>query len=244
MERIGKKNFLVVGGTRGIGLAFVQDLLKLGHRVSIVGRSPPSPRLLKNGSVRFFPCDLLDPKDVQTFLKLFRGSHRKLNHIVFFQRYRGPKEGNWEGELSVSLRATSQIIEGVKTLLQKNRDSSVVVVASNAASLIAPEQPLSYHVAKAGICQLVRYYAFHLGHRGIRVNSVSPNAVLKDARRYEGEKAKWQALKKASPLGRVGNIGDVVSAVRFLCGPEASYITGHDLVVDGGSSLSTPGGRR
>jgi len=98
---------------------------------------------------------------------------------------------------------------------------------------------VSYHVAKAALSQMVRYYAVALGPLGIRVNCVSPGTIMKEEAQsfYAAHPELWELYGRIIPLGRMGSAGEVARAIAFLCSPEAGYITGQELVVDGGLSV-------
>ena len=157
--------------------------------------------------------------------------------VVFLQRFRGVGDA-WEGEIATTLTATKTIIDGLVGHFDP-AGGAIVIVGSNAGRFVARDQPLSYHVAKAGLIQMMRYYAATLGRAGIRVNAVSPCAVLKDESRHHYlENESLHALyRRITPLGRMGTADEVARVIAFLCGPHSSFVTGQELYVDGGMSL-------
>ncbi len=235
-----RQHSLIVGGTRGSGRVLVRTLAKQDHRLSVIGRRVPSELYRQNPNVAYWSVDLSSRERLLKVLREIVRKNGKLNNLVFFQRYRGDGD-NWIGEINTSLTATKDVIE----LLANDFDSSsenfnsIVIISSLASSLIAEEQPLSYHVAKAGLNQMVRYYAVLLGPKGIRTNGVSPGAVLKEEARdfYLSNAKLYNLYKRFTPLRRMGTSEDIAHVIAFLCSPQASFITGQNIVVDGGLSL-------
>ncbi len=228
---------LVIGGTRGMGRSLVSRLLKDGHTVSIVARRPATdPEHLANPKARHWQADIAVPEQIQPTLSEIVRERGKIQGLVFLQRYRGEGDA-WEGELAVSVKATRDIIDFLSPEFSGN--GSIVIVNSNAAEIIVDEQPLSYHVAKAALLQLVRYYAVKLGPENIRVNGVCPITTLKiESRDHYLNNPDLVALyKKMIPLGRLGTADEIANIIAFLCSTESSYLTGQNLTVDGGISL-------
>ncbi len=232
-----KRHALVVGGTRGAGRLAVRRLIAEGYRVSVLARNPPSPARNKPDAGRYWQADLNDPVALQAAITAITRARGPLHSVAFFQRYRGTGDA-WQGEIETSLTGTRTLIE---MLVQKFnlRDAAIVIVSSVNASLISRHLPLGYHVAKAGLNQIVRYYAVALGARGIRVNSVSPGTFLKEESQHVilAKPKLVDLYQRIIPLGRLGRADEVVEAVTFLAGPRSSFITGQDLVVDGGLTL-------
>lgn len=237
-ENSKEKHTLVVGGTRGSGRFLVKAMVRENHVVSVIGRRPPSEPDQQLPNVHHWTVDLSDEGRISEVWGDIIDRNGKLNNLVFFQRFRG--EGDlWAGEIETTLTATKNAIERLSCEFDTTGEPAIVIVSTLASDLIADDQPLSYHVAKAGLNQMVRYYAVALGPKGIRVNAVSPGIVLKEeAQEFYRENPQLQErYSRLTPLGRMGTPEDIAQAIVFLCGPRASFITGQNLVVDGGVSL-------
>lgn len=228
----------MIGGTRGIGRAFVKLIAGTERAVSVVGRSSGAPASLTGTGVRYYSMDVLDEDRVKLTLAEVVGGTGKLSHLVFFQRYRGTGDG-WVEEWQTGLSATKNVIERLAGEFDGTGANSIVVVGSVASRYIVSEQSVGYHVAKAGLTQLVRYYAVALGPAGIRVNSVSPGTVLKEESKhfYLQNQPLIDLYTRITPLRRMGTAEEVAEVIAFLCSSQASFVTGQDLVIDGGLSL-------
>jgi NAD(P)-dependent dehydrogenase (short-subunit alcohol dehydrogenase family) len=228
---------LIVGGTRGIGLASARTFAAQGRAVTLIGRRRPElgPDLAGG---RFLAADLSRPGEVVEQARQVCRERGRLTALVFAQRYRGDGDP-WAGEIQTTLSATKELIEGLAPLFDPEAGGAIVAVSSNAGDFVARNQPVGYHVAKAGLNQLVRYYATALGPRNIRVNAVSPCTVLKEESKhfYLGNEKLQELYRRITPLGRMGTAEEVAGVIAFLCGEEASFITGQNLYVDGGMSL-------
>lgn len=230
---MSKKCSLIIGGTKGIGFSVARQLAR-HHRVYIIGREKPT-HTVKN--LHYFPGDLLNAESIYKTLDAVIEDGGKLNYLLFFQRYRGAQE-SWSGELQVSLTATKQVIEYLSEKFA-SQEASIVLISSINASMISGHLSLGYHIAKAGLVQMARYYAIRLGPKGIRVNSLSLGTILKEeSKKFLLKNRDLVSFHKyQAPLRRMGTTKDVANVVGFLCSSKSSFITGQDIVMNGGVSL-------
>ena len=144
----------------------------------------------------------------------------------------------WSGEIETSLTATKTIVEALQDQFAEG-EKSIVVVSSIAGTLVGAYLPVGYHAAKAALCHMVRYWAVVLGPLGIKVNSVSPGTVLKEESKafFVGDKALSDLYRRITPLRRFGHAREVAQVISCLCSERMSFVTGQDIVVDGGVSL-------
>jgi NAD(P)-dependent dehydrogenase (short-subunit alcohol dehydrogenase family) len=227
---------LVVGGTRGIGRELVDLFVREGHKVSVIARRLPESKAARKG-VRYWPVDIRDEVVLRAVLVRLTKESGKINHLVFFQRFRGEGD-SWRGEIETSLSATKAVVEALQDKFGSG-EKAIVVVSSINGALIAGHLPIGYHVAKAALQQMVRYWAVTLGGRGIRVNSVSPGTVLKEESKkfFLSDRKLSDLYRRITPLGRFGYAREVAQVIDCLCGEQTSFVTGQDIVVDGGVSL-------
>jgi NAD(P)-dependent dehydrogenase (short-subunit alcohol dehydrogenase family) len=233
-----KPHSLVIGGTRGAGRSLVKAFASEDHVVSVIGRRSPPEADQQIPNVHYWATDLTDKERLDAVLAEIVNKNGKLSNLVFLQRYRGTDD-DWSGEIETTLTATKYIIEQLSAKFDDGADKSMVLVSSIFSHFVGDGQALSYHVAKAGLEQMVRYYAVALGPKGIRVNGVSPITFLKEESKdfYLRNENLMNLYRTIIPLARMGTSEEVANAIALLCSHRASFITGQNIVVDGGLSL-------
>ena len=235
-----RPHILVVGGTKGIGRVVARRLAEDDQLVSVIGRSQPAsdrdqPR------VNSWTADVADLPKLRATLGEIVAAQGPLSAAVLLQRYRGGGD-DWAGEIGTSLTATRELIEWAGDHFEDlGRGKAVVVVSSIASQYVASEQPVSYHVAKAAMSQMVRYYAVSLGRKGLRINAICPGTIVKDESKafYAEHPEIEEVYRDIVPLGRMGTSQDVAELAAFLVGGRASFLTGQNIVLDGGVSLQS-----
>ena len=235
---MSRKHSIVIGGTKGVGRELALLLAAGGQSVTAVGRSSTAFTGPAAEGVESFIGDVEDAEGLLRSLIRQVEVRGAISSLVFLQRYRGHGD-SWTGEIAVSMSATKTLVEGLVPHFDREGDRSICMVTSNASSFVARNQTLAYHTAKAALRQMARYYAVKYGPVGIRVNVVSPCTFVKpeSAEYFAGQEGLKALYRRITPLARMGTAKEVAKAVAFLCGPDASFITGQDLTVDGGLSL-------
>lgn len=235
---MNRKHSVIIGGTKGVGRELAMLFAAAGQHVTAVARNPAEFPAVSGGQIECFTGNAEEPEALLASLRQQIEKRGKLSSLVFLQRYRGNGD-SWAGELAVAMTATKTLIEGLVPHFDANGDRSICVVTSNASSFVARNQSLAYHTSKAALKQMARFYAVKFGPQGIRVNVVSPCTFVKqESAAFYASQTELQAMyAKITPLARMGTAKEVAKATAFLCGPDASFITGQDLTVDGGLSL-------
>ena len=150
-------------------------------------------------------------------------------------------EDTWDAGLAVTLKAAFFASQAVIALMKDIGGASIVNMSSVAALVACNESP-AYHIAKAGMLQMTRYLAAFAGPFGIRVNAVLPGFIVQDEHRgryaQEDNREYREIAEFCHPVGRIGSSDDVANTVTFLCSPQASFISGQALVVDGGAIVN------
>lgn len=235
---MNKKHSLIVGGTGGIGRAVVRTMAAEGHVLSVICLKPPEDADRSISNVCYWVVDLLDREHLLSVLDEIIRQNGKLNHLVCLQRYRG-KGDDWVGDIETTLTSTKILIESLADKFDDSGDNSIVLANSVIIRFVVENQPLSYHVAKSGIDQMIRYYAVNLGPKGIRVNGVAPGTIIKERSKdfYLQNEHLHNFYKKIIPLNRMGTAEEIANVIEFLCSPKSSFITGQTIVADGGLTL-------
>lgn len=238
---------LVTGASRGIGLAVAERLVAEGARVCITARKPDPLReavasLGGEGRAVFMAGNVDDPEHRATAVDAAARAFGRLDVLVNnagINPLLGPVTGEEQEALlklfSVNVISAAAWVSAARRAgLGQHPGAAVVNVASVAG--LRPSPPIgAYGVSKAALVQLTAELAWELAP-AIRVNAVAP-AVVKTRFAtvlYEGREAETVA---AYPLGRLGVPADVASAVAFLAGDDAAWVTGQTLVLDGGMLL-------
>jgi 3-oxoacyl-[acyl-carrier protein] reductase len=239
------KKAIVTGGTRGIGRAIALQLADEGCHVGICARHRESVEetvgllAAKGVQATGAAVDVTDSQELRKWVAAVAEEFGGLDILVpnVSALAGAPDEESWRRGLEVDILGTVRAVEAALPFLEKSEAASIVAIASTAA-LESFGGIRSYNAIKAALINYVSSLASALASKGIRANTVSPGTIYFEGgvwgqRRREAPEVYETALKK-NPMGRMGTPEEVARAVAFLAGPAAGFITGANLVVDGG----------
>jgi NAD(P)-dependent dehydrogenase (short-subunit alcohol dehydrogenase family) len=243
---------LVTGGGSGIGLACARHLLHDGASVTLAGRSPERleaaaaelrAQAPEGAQVRTVTCDVAEEDDVAAAVAAATEVTGGLQHCVASAGTGtvGPvvalPADEWRRVLSINLDGAFFTLKHAAAAMVRSGGGAFVGISSIAAPLTHPFMSV-YCVSKVGLEALVRTAADELGRANVRVNAVRPGLVPTElAAPLEQDPAVLADYLDQMPVRRTGTVDDVASLVRFLLGPESSWITGQCVGVDGGHHL-------
>lgn len=250
---------VVTGAASGIGRGCALRMARDGYRVALVdidadGGRRVTDRMREEGAEAFFlDVDVGEPDAFEVIVSAVEDRWGVLHVLVnnagldYNEPLSQMTVEAWDRCVAVDLRSVAFSAQAASGLMQRSGGGSIINIASVMAWYTFPNYS-AYTASKAGLIGLTRTLALELGPLGIRVNAIAPGFI--DTGAWERVLATLDnpeefatSVSGLHPLGRRGNPADIAAAVAFLAGEDASFITGHTLVVDGGltSQLRTPG---
>ncbi|MFD5751741.1 SDR family NAD(P)-dependent oxidoreductase [Streptomyces sp. NPDC127033] len=243
---------LVTGGGGGIGSAVARRLAEEGAAVAVVDRDATAETVsagirATGGNAAPFRCDLSDESAVTDMVKEVTGTLGDITDVccVAGSIRRGTVTdlslASWRGTLADNVDSVFLVCRAVIPRMEQAGRGRIVTVASG-WGLRAGEKAAAYCTAKAGVVMLTQAMALDHSPAGIRVNCVAPGdtrtpMLAREAQQLGQSEADFLAEAADRPLGRIGTPEDIAAAVAFLAGPEADFITGTVLTVDGGGTV-------
>ncbi|HOJ11059.1 MAG TPA: SDR family oxidoreductase [Clostridiales bacterium] len=246
------KAVVITGGAGYLGSAMVEGLLEFGAKVMVADIAKKKPEEIVNNGKSYtnlysIACDISRTESIRELFKNAREICGEIDVLINCATYGAGgsietmSDEAWlkgvDGSLGTVFRCTREVIP----YMAENGGGSIVNIASM-YGMVSPDpriygtsgqnNPPNYGAAKAGVIQLTRYCAGHLADKNIRVNSVTPGPFPSPVKLPPEEF--MNNLKNKTMLGRVGKPRDIVGAVILLASDASSFMTGSNIVVDGG----------
>lgn len=239
MKGFENKKVLITGASKGIGKSIAQELLVKGASVTISGKNNRNGWWDEFSNCDFICLDFSKENDWKILSNLISKTSFDMFVHCSGQFYNNPllksNENAFHEQYKINMEAPAQILKIVLPSMLENAFGRIVFITSIAANLHRPGTSF-YASTKAGLLTFTRTMALELAPRKILINSVSPGYTLTEMLESLNAEQKHN-LKENIPLGRFCNPKEVAKAVLFLLSPENTYITGQNLIIDGGVTL-------
>jgi NAD(P)-dependent dehydrogenase (short-subunit alcohol dehydrogenase family) len=251
-KRLEGRIALVTGGTSGIGRRIVERFIEEGASVAFSGRRRSlGEEVAKASGAMFVEADVADESHARRSVETVQNRFGRLDILV--NNAGGPAKGGRVEELSleafdhaidVHVRGTLAHMKYAAPIMRAQHSGSIVNIGSIAGHRAGYSSSLIYATAKAAIIHMTRCVAMELSEDGVRVNSISPGAIATGifgkAMGLDHAEAETTVERIKVPFAgmqaipRAGTVDDIAHACVFLASEEAGFITGEDLVIDGG----------
>jgi len=227
---------LITGGNRGIGLAIAEKFKQDGYQVVVTHRSGSAPQGLEGVIM-----DVTDSDSVNNAVKIIEEKYGRIDVLVANAGI--TKDGlvmrmsdeDFESVVETNLMGAFRVARACTRGMLKQKSGRIIFVGSVVGMLGSAGQ-VNYAATKSGLIGMARSFARELGSRGITANVVAPGFVETDMTQVLDEKRKAEIIG-AVPLARFATPNEVAGVVAFLASPEAAYITGAVIPIDGGLGM-------
>jgi 3-oxoacyl-[acyl-carrier protein] reductase len=237
------RSVLVTGGNRGIGLAIARAFAEQGDKVAVTYRSgePPVVPVKGDGSFLAVRCDITVPEDVERAFKEVAAAHGPVEVLVANAGITRDTlilrmtDEEFDAVVDTNLKGSFRVAKHAAKGMLRLRRGRIIFISSVVGLMGSPGQ-VNYAASKAGLIGMARSLARELGSRQITANVVTPGfvdtemtAVLTDERKAE--------IVSQVPMARYATVDEIAGVVKFLAAPEAAYINGAVIPVDGGLGM-------
>jgi gluconate 5-dehydrogenase len=253
-----KKIAIVTGAYGYLGRAIARALAGFGATVILVGRNEQKLKAFINenqpsfkSTFEYYVCDVTDEKKFQVVIKDVVENHKTVDILVNNayekqnESFEGLTKAAWDHAIATSLTHYVTCAQAVSPVMLKQKSGSIINIASIYGFLgtdhrifldLGNNPPIHYAVSKGGILQITRYLATLWAEKGIRVNAISPGYFPKKRPGVPERPDYIEQIVQRTPMRRIGQPDELAGAIVYLASEASSFVTGQNLVVDGGWS--------
>ena len=241
---------LVLGGSSGFGRHFCKVLSDAGSEVYTIARNLKKLKTLKaecnskGGKISIFKCDINSDKQVKKFLKDLKKKTNFINLVIYCcgcnirQEYLNIKSKDFKKIMDTNYISAFKIYKKLFPFLKKANYSRIINLTSIFSSRTIPKRT-SYSASKSALLMLTKSLALEWNKHNITVNSISPGPFLTEINLpVLKNKKEYNKMCEKIPLGRFGEVDEIVTTMLFLASKYSSYVNGSEIVVDGGWTVS------
>jgi NAD(P)-dependent dehydrogenase (short-subunit alcohol dehydrogenase family) len=238
---------VVTGGARGIGKGSAEAFARAGARVYVLdvdeaaGEAVARSIRTAGGQAAFLACDVTDAGRVRAVFERLLAEAGRLDVLVncaggFWQQLSVEEtpEEEWDRVVDLNLKSVFLCARAAIPAFKRQGRGRVVNIGSLAGlSALQPSSP-PYSAAKAGVHSLTRVLAFELGRYGVTANAIAPGTTATERVVAVRSPEQREQIGKGTAIGRIAEVADIVGWILFLATPEAGYLTGQTLSMNGG----------
>jgi len=252
MQRVKDKVVIVTGGALGIGQATCKVLAEEGAKLAVTDINSDSGHEIvkhirqRGGVAHFWHMNTANELEVKQVFKEIHTQYGKIDVLVNNAGIAGVnkptheiKESEWDALMSVNVKGVFFCTKHAIPYMLNNAGGSIINISSIYGIISAPDLP-PYHASKGAVRLMTKTDALLYAKDNIRVNSIHPGYIWTPLvetlgkQSSEGPEAFKQKLAELHPLGRIGEPNDIAYGVLYLAADESKFITGSELVIDGG----------
>ncbi|MBS0655440.1 MAG: SDR family oxidoreductase [Verrucomicrobia bacterium] len=239
---------VVTGASRGIGKGIAESFAREGAKAALVGRdegllAAVCAEISASGGEAFaIHADVSKQQEMEKMAQSVLSRYGKIDILCHnagiypCSRLESMSLGEWQKVIDINLTGTFLAVKACIPWMKQAKMGKIVITSSISGPTTAFPGFAHYAASKAGVNGFVRTCAVELAKYNINVNAVEPGTIINESVEALGEEH-VSNMVRAVPLGRLGTCQDVAAAIMFLASPEASYITGQSIIIDGGQVL-------